>query len=1218
MNFRAVFDEEAQTRAALSGSSSDAVRSLVWAADDSIMVSNGLGVAKFINSNASASANAVFKGQIASGKEYYAAYPYGRSVSFSDGAFCLDIPQRQKYYPDGVDPKALLMVAKGVDGEFRFKNVCGIVVVNLKGEGEVKSLSFSAVGADGKAMKIAGKGKVMMNYTNAPTLVMDESAGSSVTLDCLDGSGNGVRLTESGTSFHLVLPAGLYSSFTVRVRLKDDSMKKTSVNPMTVKRSERTTMSVIPFESSGNDLSSDGTANCYLVTSLGEHVFDATVKGNSDELVGNAVSAKVLWSTLLTDSAPSADEVISDVVLEGGDVMFNANRNGNAGIAVLDADGNILWSWHIWIIEGYDAHASSHLYYDGAGIFMDRNLGALVAEASEDNTSRGFRYQWGRKDPFAGHNYYTAQGYDFNWLNSDAFLSEKPDIEYTVRNPMKRIEYYGDDYNIVKGDWLYNQTADRKQVDTLRWARVKTKYDPCPPGWRVPDESFFRVCENLSVPELTDDQLRNIIIEYDDLNTVPATKLYRRLYHQMTDTADRKAGIYYYDFVANEWIPFEQDTATVALNDPTTEIWEVEKATQQEFNRDIAWNLRNVILYSSDLDLVEDAKKYKRLYYQTVDTVARKQGLYYYDFAINEWVALDGNTERTPLTDPTGVEKFEVERANQKEWNADIVNDIKQFIRYAEDLDTVETDKRYKRIYKQTTDTALRNAGYYAWDTDKNDWVSVGGGATDAVMLTDVELESMALDAKTQMDVNEANKKIISRMLYMPVFSRVEPWLYEADYKNAQVDEAFAREYINEHGGKLSVDGACTAVYNNGYFLKNYDWYFSNSEAIVVKILGGFYNVLGTACGIKLLDKDYCEQLLADKTEWNDILRVLPFYVNEGFNDVGLFVGLNIVPAHETLEGAEMIPTTGTGVGDKTAAGMIPSLILQNCGSAAEARTYINALNIYCPEDRELHLMIGDSSGALWLLEFINNVATWTNMAAANKAPYMTNYYQTYANYGADKKLIDHNHIGNHPNGVHRGDIVADNLSSIASVDSALDFLQNDVKYTNTYIDSWNWIDEFCGNDSVFGDLTIQMADSTPTAFTPIISWAQNEYATRDRDSGTTWQTVFSAVDDINAKKKYVVVQEQGIAYQHMFELDDTPVEIDHHVLVDELPTSDIEQKNLYLVKDETEVGKIDTVAKYDGANWWTAAVNNNGIGVGEVFPSDPYLNQVFIISYDD
>ncbi|MBQ0096366.1 MAG: hypothetical protein KBS53_01780, partial [Bacteroidales bacterium] len=334
MNFRAVFDEEAQTRAALSGSSSDAVRSLVWAADDSIMVSNGLGVAKFINSNASASANAVFKGQIASGKEYYAAYPYSRSVSFSDGAFCLDIPQRQKYYPDGVDPKALLMVAKGVDGEFRFKNVCGIVVVNLKGEGEVKSLTFSAVGADGKAMKIAGKGKVMMNYTNAPTLVMDESAGSSVTLDCLDGSGNGVRLTESGTSFHLVLPAGLYSSFTVRVRLKDDSMKKTSVNPMTVKRSERTTMSVIPFESSGNDLSSDGTANCYLVTSLGEHVFDATVKGNSDELVGNAVSAKVLWSTLLTDSAPSADEVISDVVLEGGDVMFNANRNGNAGIAV--------------------------------------------------------------------------------------------------------------------------------------------------------------------------------------------------------------------------------------------------------------------------------------------------------------------------------------------------------------------------------------------------------------------------------------------------------------------------------------------------------------------------------------------------------------------------------------------------------------------------------------------------------------------------------------------------------------------------------------------------------------------------------------------------------------------------------------------------------------------------------------------------------------------
>ena len=795
------------------------------------------------------------------------------------------------------------------------------------------------------------------------------------------------------------------------------------------------------------------------------------------------------------------------------------------------------------------------------------------------------------------------------------------------------IEY--NDLNTVPGDKLYrrlyrqlNNTTDRlaglyyRDFDTNTWipldgdtARVALNDPNGVEKWEDLDNKT-----QLQLNATVLDQLRNIIIEYDDLNTVPATKLYRRLYHQMTDTTDREAGIYYYDFAANKWIPFEQDTATVALNDPTTEIWEVEKATQQEFNRDIAWNLRNIILYNSDLDLVEDAKKYKRLYYQTVDTVARKQGLYYYDFAINEWVALDGNTERTPLTDSAGVEKFEIERENQKEWNADVITELKNFIRYVEDLDAVDIDKRYKRIYKQTEDTVLRKAGYYAWDVDKNDWVSVGGGNTETVMLTDVELESMSLDDTTQKDVNKTNKKIISRMLYMPVFSRVEPWLYEADYKNAQVDEVFARDYINSHDGKLSEPGACTAVYNNGYFCKNFDWNYNWDETLVVKILGGFYDVMGTTSGINALSKDYCEHLLADKTEWNDVLRALPYYLNEGQNSANLFVGLNIVPANEILEGSPTIPTTGTNptVSTRTSALMIPSLILQNCGSATEAKSYIEALNIYCPDGSEVHLMIGDGSGVLWLLEFINNGIVWTDMTAADKAPYMTNYYQTYATYGSDKKLVDHLHIGEHPNGVHRGDLVAENLSSIASVDSALDFLQTTVKYTNTYIDSTDWIDEFCSNTPEFGDLTIAMADTNPSAFSAIIAWARNQYAIRSRDTSTTWQTVFSAVNDINAKKMYVVVQEQGIAYQHMFELDDTPVETDHHVLVDELPTSDIEQKNLYLVKDETEVGKIDTVAKDDGANWWTAAVNNNGIGVGETFPPDPYLNQVFIISYDD
>lgn len=974
------------------------------------------------------------------------------------------------------------------------------------------------------------------------------------------------------------------------------------------------------------------------------------------------------------------------------------------------------------------------------------------------------------------------------------------DIMWNLRNVI--LEY--SDLSVVPADKLYRRLYRQLNNTVDRFAGLYY-YDFNTSAWVALDGDTARVTLNdptgvekwenldnktqLQLNATILDQHRNNIIEYNDLNDVPSDRLYRRLYHQMTDTTDRKAGIYWYDFENDVWVALEQNTERIALTDPgDTEKFESELATQKDFNELSVYEWKNQIREYNDLDTVEADRRYKRVYRQTVDTVVRPAGLYYYDFAINKWIAFDGNTERTPLTDPTGTEKFEVERENQKEWNEDVINDLKAFIRYYPVLDTVEADKRYKRIYKQTEDTSSRKAGYYFWDVTEgawipcdgdtlrvalndpdgvelfeeeletqrdfneltiyelknfiresedldtiplgkrykrlyrqtadnaarlkglywwdsvtNTWVSIDpdthrvsltdkttekweierdfqdelnkdfaeefakiiieyddladvpsnklyrriyrqledstdrkaglyywdfadtdpawqplGGDTESTRLTDVELESMSLDDENQKDVNETNKKIISRMLYMPVFSRVEPWLYEADYKNAQVDEVFARDYINSHDGKLSELGACTAVYNNGYFAKSFDWTYDYNSSIAVKILGGFYDVMGTTSGINALSKDYCEHLLADKTEWNDVLRALPYYLNEGQNNAGVFSGINIVPANEILEGSPTIPTTGTNptVSTRTSALMIPSLILQNCGSASEAKTYINNLNIYCPDGSEVHLMIGDGSGTLWLLEFINNGVAWTDMTASNKAPYMTNYYQTYATYGADKKLVDHNHIGEHPNGVHRGDLVAENLSSIVSVDSALDFLQTTVKYTNTYVDSTDWIDEFCSNTPEFGDLTIAMADTNPSAFTDIITWAQNQYAMRSRDTGTTWQTVFSAVNDIGAKKMYVVVQEQGVAAQYMFELDDTPAEECRHIVVDELPDVGNE-RDVWLVRGD--IKKSTCTAFEDtgvSSSWFVNFYHNAWEGSGRQVDSITTTDDI-VLNFD-
>ena len=60
----------------------------------------------------------------------------------------------------------------------------------------------------------------------------------------------------------------------------------------------------------------------------------------------------------------------------------------------LCADGDILWSWHIWVTNRpITTSEGNNLQW------MDRNLGALSNEIG-DVANRGMLYKWGRKEPF--------------------------------------------------------------------------------------------------------------------------------------------------------------------------------------------------------------------------------------------------------------------------------------------------------------------------------------------------------------------------------------------------------------------------------------------------------------------------------------------------------------------------------------------------------------------------------------------------------------------------------------------------------------------------------------------------------------------------------------------------------------------------------------------------------------------------------------------------
>lgn len=151
-----------------------------------------------------------------------------------------------------------------------------------------------------------------------------------------------------------------------------------------------------PSATTGSDLSAAGCANSYLVHGAGAYSFDATV-------MGNGVSTEPFAATKLSPSSAAllwqdAPALLSDVRLEEGRVHFTAGEGqGNVLIAVRDADGRILWSWHIWVTD-YDP-SSQAPKLNGLS-WMTRNLGALSDDYDETGSAKGFVYQWGRKDPF--------------------------------------------------------------------------------------------------------------------------------------------------------------------------------------------------------------------------------------------------------------------------------------------------------------------------------------------------------------------------------------------------------------------------------------------------------------------------------------------------------------------------------------------------------------------------------------------------------------------------------------------------------------------------------------------------------------------------------------------------------------------------------------------------------------------------------------------------
>ena len=462
--FHATIEDGGMTKTMLDENVVDGVRGLMWDPGDEIGIGiHGSTFRKFTNICTEATSNGVFEGEISESNTYYAIYPWRDNMTMTTEIF-VNIPSRQTYRANSFDINMAPMVGRGNNEEpIHFQNLCGILTLNLKGTDKISSITLSAKDARGNKAFLSGDFSVDMGYETFPYPMPTEEALTDIILDCNDG----VQLdSETETSFNVIIPPGKYYGLELLIVTSDGKfMKKSTSNTLEIKRSVITKSRGFEFEDnfSGTfvNLNTHGHSNCYVVSSAGVYSFDATVIGNGEfGMVTGAdfhtdspdiapVSVDLLWE----DRAGLIGGYAYDAV--AGKVKFISTSNeGNALFAVKDAEGNILWSWHIWMTD----QPADQTYVNSAGTFVvqDRNLGATRADrgvGDQWKESTGIEYFRGRKDPFIGGL--------FTNNNSVSTIPEsiKNPTVTPVRSTATRYGFWMESY--------------------------KTIYDPCPVGYMV-------------------------------------------------------------------------------------------------------------------------------------------------------------------------------------------------------------------------------------------------------------------------------------------------------------------------------------------------------------------------------------------------------------------------------------------------------------------------------------------------------------------------------------------------------------------------------------------------------------------------------------------------------------------------------------------------------------------------------------------------------------
>lgn len=239
--------------------------------------------------------------------------------------------------------------------------------------------------------------------------------------------------------------------------------------------------------------------NCYVVPPGGrvhiptDGVYKAWAQMDEFErtpIPEGEVTAEVLWQDGIGVMTERSVKVMNAEKRDKAYIVVETgNKAGNAVVA-MEVNGEIYWSWHIWCTD-YNPNLKEGQQELNGFVWMDRNLGATYNKYNEEGgiKSKGFLYQWGRKDLFPPTKGWEKTESDEDLYNLAGEIITFSKVPVEVFNNIPNSVHNSMSFYTSEESWYTNAKGTYRRNDLSLWnSKVgkKTIFDPCPDGWRVP------------------------------------------------------------------------------------------------------------------------------------------------------------------------------------------------------------------------------------------------------------------------------------------------------------------------------------------------------------------------------------------------------------------------------------------------------------------------------------------------------------------------------------------------------------------------------------------------------------------------------------------------------------------------------------------------------------------------------------------------------------